>query len=1049
MDTQDTLPRVLTFMLEASEEEDLELCALGCATRASRERGGGGISLGHNGNRPHARRIGGASGTRVQNPPEATFKRVAGASTMLATRDEGSDCSFDQTDTATSDTAAAADAAAAGGDQAALAGARPKELAGVFAERQGLKQLKAQAASCRQCRGCHEWWRSAAGGASGVLSIILALSIAAYALFIISTPIGSDRLVDKNEAAETYLKITVPVQVVVGSLCGLVILFSLWTIRKITCDRRRTLHALEKTTVRRRESKWLVIRVIELLQEKKGPNSPYVVKVLSVGQGCLFFREAAGQPLTHHTHTHNARTHSCTLFLHVLAQMFFSPLLREHCSRIFSRVTSRVIRYWACIVFAKELVETGLQIINVVGYANRGYSSISLYLYFAMIALNAVVWWMLTLPRTIQSVRTILMLNALISAFYGFFPLIYLVVDGMLIGRIGEIQNDSKMNYAGILISAAMEGLFGGTGEQVAAKVVFRLLPLFLSISAIEDLVGLDFYLKKGTLQGRSTANGGVIRGERDNNSRSASDHETPPLPTTTRATALSRRITRLTHKVSRSRDHRGLSRWLVVPAILVVLTFVFAMCGRITTLTQHCRYVQGTGAPKRQQQQHWVGRWCLYQAFPLLSVLPGSPSECACAVLFVGGDNPYAPKPHPDSDDRGPCDPDALTQLHDDLVNEDRSTATYLQILIHGCAMENSTQTGNILAGNLESVHTIFLNNNHAEGGRAWDDDDDDDDADGGGARVAHEDATIATNKADCETMIHHDWKCMPPAASVPTCECKFNQVAADMAEANRYNSTSGGANEGEQDEQDERDERGVEHEDDVGEQIQLRGLPPRLLMFVAENVSLANPSVRTFENCTELVELTAKSVGWTNIPSLGTNIALTKLDASDNRLSSWPRLLERLTGLQRLSMRANRLTSISAALGRLPSLKVVDVSNNTIASIDTLLAAIAAVDEATVLAQSGRTETLLLLGRNPVCVNETSGGAALLGGRGGGRWIASCQSQCSSMCPSVTWKPGGLLDKRSNQVCEQECNTPECSFDGGDCPRDSGGGGDGADGI
>ena len=80
------------------------------------------------------------------------------------------------------------------------------------------------------------------------------------------------------------------------------------------------------------------------------------------------------------------------------------------------------LRYWALIVLAKEIIETGLQIINVIDYADKGYTSTSLYLYFAMIALNAAVWWMLTLPRTIRVVRGILMLNAFISAFYGLFP---------------------------------------------------------------------------------------------------------------------------------------------------------------------------------------------------------------------------------------------------------------------------------------------------------------------------------------------------------------------------------------------------------------------------------------------------------------------------------------------------------------------------------------------------------------------------------------------------------------------------------------------------
>jgi hypothetical protein len=139
---------------------------------------------------------------------------------------------------------------------------------------------------------------------------------------------------------------------------------------------------------------------------------------------------------------------------------------------------------------------------------------------------------------------------------------------------------------------------------------------------------------------------------------------------------------------------------------------------------------------------------------------------------------------------------------------------------------------------------------------------------------------------------------------------------------------------------------------------------------------------------------------------------------------------------------MHSNRLTNIPALVDRLPRLKFLDVSNNTIASLESLAA------NATAEAQIGRrlsheatystkisNETMLLLGRNPVCANGggMSGSAVL-----GAKWFVSCQSQCSSTCPSsIPWKPAGVTDFRGNGRCDIGCNTTTCSIDGGDCRK------------
>ena len=130
------------------------------------------------------------------------------------------------------------------------------------------------------------------------------------------------------------------------------------------------------------------------------------------------------------------------------------------------------------------------------------------------------------------------------------------------------------------------------------------------------------------------------------------------------------------------------------MPLIGLTLVVVLAMCGRIAALEQACEYGSTSG-----QQQTWVGKWCYQKSYPLLTSLPGSSSECGCAVIIVNG-----------TEHNNTCDPIALTQLHDDLVNEDRQIAKHLRVLTHFCPSQNVTQTENILAAKLDSVSTIIL---------------------------------------------------------------------------------------------------------------------------------------------------------------------------------------------------------------------------------------------------------------------------------------------------------------------------------------------------
>ena len=126
----------------------------------------------------------------------------------------------------------------------------------------------------RRCRGCRSWWRSSAGGKSGVFSVILAVVIMLYAAFIVASPVLAGILTGDDNVAETFLQITMSVKVVVGSICVLLFFFGAWTIHRATCARESTLDDIAKTAEARRDSKWFAIRVFTLIQEEKGPSSP-------------------------------------------------------------------------------------------------------------------------------------------------------------------------------------------------------------------------------------------------------------------------------------------------------------------------------------------------------------------------------------------------------------------------------------------------------------------------------------------------------------------------------------------------------------------------------------------------------------------------------------------------------------------------------------------------------------------------------------------------------------------------------------------------------
>ena len=237
------------------------------------------------------------------------------------------------------------------------------------------------------------------------------------------------------------------------------------------------------------------------------------------------------------------------------------------------------------------------------------------------------------------------------------------------------------------------------------------------------------------------------------------------------------------------------------------------------------------------------------------------------------------------------------------------------------------------------------------------------------------------------------------------------------------------------------------------------------KLAQLYLENSQLEQ--IPSLENNTKLVRLNVADNRLQEIPNLENNGNLERLFLSSNRISSWPESLARITTqespqpdggpgkwarpggvwgqLRQLSVAGNKLSTIPGWVTQLPNLKFFDVSDNNITSLETMAladvkGAVAAGTYHLETPTRSRNQTMLLLGRNPVCASGTDEVVRQLGAVDGSalgsKWFVSCGAQCSSSCArSIVWKPASIKDRRGDGFCDIGCNTTACSYDGGDC--------------
>ena len=228
--------------------------------------------------------------------------------------------------------------------------------------------------------------------------------------------------------------------------------------------------------------------------------------------------------------------------------------------------------------------------------------------------------------------------------------------------------------------------------RSLFSKLLTRILPLFVSISALEDMVGVDYFMDGRGKSMHELPSQGTEETESGTKHEGSARYRVRATPSPADERQVST-MTKFIGRLAAQKQHDGMPRWKVFPLLGLVLTLVLAMCGRLATLEQAC-----DGSTSSGQRQTWVGKWCYQHAYPLLTSMPGSPSECGCAAIIVSDWH------------NNTCDPTLLTQLHDDLVNEDRQIAKHLRVLMHLCPSQNVTQTENILAAKLDHVSSIGL---------------------------------------------------------------------------------------------------------------------------------------------------------------------------------------------------------------------------------------------------------------------------------------------------------------------------------------------------
>ena len=138
------------------------------------------------------------------------------------------------------------------------------------------KSMRSFNKSIKAIGGTHE--TKSNGRNTMIVSVVLASLIGVYALWLAAWGSFFDWLSPMDGGASTadvFLGMPIATQGVTGTICGVLFVFTIYTIRRVTCRRRSTLESFKTEYETRGASKWRIVRAYQLFQWAKGPNSPH------------------------------------------------------------------------------------------------------------------------------------------------------------------------------------------------------------------------------------------------------------------------------------------------------------------------------------------------------------------------------------------------------------------------------------------------------------------------------------------------------------------------------------------------------------------------------------------------------------------------------------------------------------------------------------------------------------------------------------------------------------------------------------------------------
>ena len=244
-----------------------------------------------------------------------------------------------------------------------------------------------------------------------------------------------------------------------------------------------------------------------------------------------------------------------------------------------------------------------------------------------------------------------------------------------------------------------------------------------------------------------------------------------------------------------------------------------------------------------------------------------------------------------------------------------------------------------------------------------------------------------------------------------------------------------------------------------------ELKMVPPvvgklkTLQNLVVDNIGLEEVPVWLGTNLTELRRFWANSNRIRSLPpEFGQLRRLFTFHMHGNNLTSLPTEFGRLTNLLRLGLAGNELRSVpqiitagggeKLQLGALPGLRSLDISGNNITRLpspwrevvadQSPQAAVLSIEDVESLGQKRSNTLLVSMANNSFPTAPGSSDLAwevAMAEDDPLRVVLSMNASCNPGCEEYYWKPASLNAIQGDGRCDSTCNTKACHFDQGDC--------------